>query len=368
MEYPSTKRMKKRRELDALVADKKKPSLKSPGSSLPDRLLKSSLIKPMVIKTRGDHQLLRSQDSESENEFVSFNRTDHTSALVPSNQKTQQKLLQQQHRQSLKQSVHNHDDDDDFSFREDADLEDISGRRRRSCCGDPASSKQRPLFHCSRCCAVAMLAVCIVGMAALAWMNLGLKREIQTLESRFLRFSLGYTKIPPRIDSVETSVGESEKNLEELEKLTLPEINASILAIRNRVQSINESFDALARKNANPAPTKREFLRLQSEWLRLKNGFKSAADDLKLTKEKMTENRKNINLLIAANETMAAAFRNDERVGVRIGKLETVAAGLKAKLMEVEKEIEEENEEESNGETVIDETKPGLRNEPNSEK
>ena len=62
MDYPSTKRMKKRKELDALVADKKKTLLKSsPGSSLPDRLLKSSLIKPMMIKTRGDHQLLRSQ-------------------------------------------------------------------------------------------------------------------------------------------------------------------------------------------------------------------------------------------------------------------------------------------------------------------
>merc|ERR1719334_2347465 len=57
-----------------------------------------------MIKTRGDHQLLRSQDSESdENEFVTFNQNNHTSALVNQNASTTISSSAQKQQQPQKQ-------------------------------------------------------------------------------------------------------------------------------------------------------------------------------------------------------------------------------------------------------------------------
>lgn len=365
MEYPSTKRMKKRRELDALVADKKKPLLKSPGSSLPDRLLKSSLIKPMVIKTRGDHQLLRSQDSESDNEFVAFNRTDHTSALVSNSQKTQY-----QPKQNQKQSVH--EDEADFSFREDADLEGIVTRRRRSCCGE-SSTKQRPYFYCSRCCHFALVMVCVLGVASLAWMHLGLRREMQTMESRLLRLSFGYTKIPPRIDDVEVSVEDSEKNWKVFQEVKLPELNTSILLVQKRVRSLNESIDALARLNVLQAPVRKEILELQRQSLKLQSDFAAAAEDLKRTKERLAQDREKIKNIFDLRTTMPAttvstsskeAVDNSDQAAARLNVLESAIIELKARVADLSDGGTEENDRrivDDNVTTEYDRTKPGLK-------
>lgn len=196
------------------------------------------------------------------------------------------------------------------------------------------------------------------------------------MESRFLRLSFGYTKIPPRMDNVEQSVDESEIHWKILEERTLPRLNASILIVQSRVQSLNESFDALTRKNARPAPARNEIRNLKNESLKLQKYFAAATEDLKQTKKTLAEDRKKIETILemarsTRTTTAPARFEEEEerrnQAAVRLNGLEAAIAELKARVADLTEgdSQEERSVEDEAVETEFDRSKPGLSDRKN---
>jgi len=221
MDYPSNKRMKKRKELDALVSSGKKKPLKTCG--MPDRLFQS---KGPASGARGDHELLRSQDSESEEEVASFNHS---------------RLIDKPLRTALM----------------DADVEKSCIARRRQdrgclCCADypPTASpynhpQKRSLCRCSKMFTGLLLAACLLSLGVLAWMHLSMKRDAWVLESRFKRISMGYAKITQQITRLKHDVEEDQSRLALLESEEFSQLNSTVEGLAKDLAEAQRSLSVL---------------------------------------------------------------------------------------------------------------------------
>ena len=269
------------------------------------------------------------------------------------------------------QQLRSEDDDadgvDSYAFHQgdDTDLEAASRRRGGCCAESPSSSsshKQRPYPCCSRCCHLALMFLCVFGLIVLTWMHLGMKREMQTIESRLLRLSIGFTARPPK------------RLIDDIVQDNLLPVNRTVESLQDNLESLRLSVVELNKRFTHrPTTTQstsewRQIVDLRNEFSNLKRDSVSMKENLQEIKVRIVQDEEKMGrMMTTTTASTTLATENSSRVfglEARMGEIESSLMDLKRKMEDwmrirkVEEKsevVEEESSEEMSGRLVKEE-------------